>query len=318
MRYRKLRGVRALPFAGAVALAQLCAGRADAADARAQETLESAEQALVNLDYETANRSAASLADQRGLSHDQLVRVYRVLALTDAILDKEPAAREAFERLLAYDPSYAADPNLGPKVQAPFLEARGFMRAQAVQPGLDVSVALRASDGGTIRVTARDPLHVARRAVVGFRWSAEPGFTTIEVPLTPDAPATVPPPPLGTTRLDYYVQVYDERDDAFFEAGNPIAPKSATIELPPVMPLPLASPPRLESVAPPPPAHPAAHPSIFASPIFWAIAGVVVVGAGTGAYFAAHGSSSGGAPAATGVVLTPSAQCGYPASSACR
>jgi len=290
---------RALSFVAGVALS---AGSARAADSRVEQDLQAAEQALVSLDYEAANKAAASLAEEHGLSHAELVRAYRVLALTDAILDKEVAAREAFQRLLTYDPSYAADPNLGPKVQTPFLEARGFMRAQTTQPGLDVSVSVRDGVGGAVRVIARDPSHSAKRAVVGFRWGSDVAFSTEPIALVEGASAPVPPPPPGTTRLDYYVQVFDERDDAVLESGNPSAPKSVTVELTPVAPAPAPV--------------PSAHRSIFESPVFWTIAGIVVVGAGTGAYFAGRGGSSAASP--TAVSLSLSAQCGYPASSTCR
>ena len=279
-------------------------GLARAADPHVEQDLQAAEQALVNLDYEAANKAADAIAQEPGLSHEELVRVFRVVALTDAVLDKETAAREAFQRLLTYDPTYTADPNLGPKVQAPFLEARGFLRAQIAQPGIDVSVSLRSTDGGAIRVTTRDPLHIAQRAAVGFRWSADAAFTTEPVAIGDGASAPIPPPPIGTTRLDYYVQVFDEHGNAIFESGNATNPKSATVELSPV------------TTPPPPPPPIAPHRSILASPIFWTIAGVVVAGATTGVYFAARGTSSAAAP--TGILLTPSVQCGYPASSACR
>ena len=206
-------------------------GVARAADPRVQQDLEQAEQALVNLDYDGANKVAARLVQQHGLTHEQLVRSYRVLALTDAVLDKESAAREAFQQLLAYDPSYQGDANLGPKVQAPFMEARGFLRAQAVQPGIDVAVVLRASEPGTIRVTTRDPTHVAKRAAVSYRWGGDGAYTTAPVAIAEGATTDVPPPPTGTTRLDYYVQVFDDRDNAAFESGNAMVPKSATVDM---------------------------------------------------------------------------------------
>ncbi len=76
---------------------------------RIQQELETAEQGLVNLDYDNANKAATRLSQQRGLSHEQLVRVYRVIArVTDAVLDQGgPATRDAFQQLLTYhDPSY--------------------------------------------------------------------------------------------------------------------------------------------------------------------------------------------------------------------
>ncbi len=282
----------------ALALVLACHGVAHAADARAE--LEQAEQALVNLDYDGANRAAARIVQMHGLTHEQLVRAYRVLAVTDAVLDKGTAARDAFQQLLTYDPTYQVDPNLGPRVQGPFLEARGFMRAQPSQPGLDVSVVLRPREPGTIRVTARDPTHAGKRLVVGYRWGGDGPFQTTALAMGEGASADVPAPPVGTTRLDYYVQMLDANDNAALEYGNPAIPKTATVDV--------------GSRQGPGPAPAEEHHSIFASPIFWTIAGVVVAGGATAAYFATRGTSSGGSPGASGpptsATLTPSLVCG--------
>lgn len=297
--------VRFLSGAAFVAVVGLRPAVVLAADARVQQDLESAEQALVNLDYEAANKSATRIVQQRGLSHEQLVRVYRVLALTDAILDKEAAAREAFQQLLVCDPTYTGDPNLGPKVQGPFLEARGFLRAQAVQPGVDVSVVLRPAEPGTIRVTTRDPLHLARRVTVGFRWGADAEFTTAAVPVGEGSAAAIPPPPVGTTRLDYYVQVADDRDDVIFESGNAASPKSATVDV---------------TAAATPAGRTGSeteHRSIFGSPVFWVVTGVVLAGAATGVYFATR-KATDVTLAPTSATLSPSLFCGGTADGKCH
>jgi hypothetical protein len=305
---------RALAFAALLALASF-APRARAADAKVQQDLEQAEQALVNLDYDTANKIATRLAQAHGLSHDQVVRTYRLLALTDAVLDKEAASRDAFIALLTFDPNYAGDPNLGPKVQAPFMEAKGTMRAQAVQPGLDATVTLPSSDPGQAHVTTRDPTHVSKKVVFAYRWAGDPTFTTVPVAAGDNVPADITPAPPGTTRLEYYAQALDANDSVVFEVGNPNTPKTATVE---IAPAPVGG---VGGGAPVQESH-----SIFASPWFWTVAGVVVAGAGTGIYLAAHKSSSGGeappgqtgptgpGPQPTGVpsgaLLVPSLQCG--------
>jgi hypothetical protein len=68
------------------------------------------------------------------------------------------------------------------------------------------------------------------------------------------------------------------------EVGNPTSPKSAIVDLPK--------------------GAPAGKPTIFASPIFWAVAGVVVAGAATTAILLTRPK------AATGATLTGGADCG--------
>jgi hypothetical protein len=272
-----------------------------------QQELEHAEQAVRDLEYEVANQVAARLVQAHGLTHDQLVRSYRILASTDAVLGKEAAAREAFQQLLLYEPTFEADANLSPKVRAPFMEAQGVARAQPVQPGIDVAVTLRPNTAGTIRVTTRDPTGVARRGTVSYRWSDAGAFTVAPVAIAKGATVDLPPPPQGTTRLDYYVEIFDERDDAIFESGTAAAPKSATVDLS----APVVTPGGGEVAR----TEPAPHRTFLASPIFWTVTGVVLAGVATGLYFAVRPENktieSPGVPSpATSATLVPVLQCG--------
>lgn len=271
---RKLALLVALVFAVSALLSLSSPRVCIAAEGKAQTDLESAEQALVNLDYEIANKTAERVIRQKGLSHEQLVRAYRVLALTHAVLDHETPAREAFQYLLTIDPDYQGDPNLGPKVQAPFMEARGFIRAQAVKSGIEVSVVLHAAEPGTLRVTTRDPTHLAKRVNVGWRWGSDGSFTVSTVPVSEGQTVTVPTAPQGTSRLDYYAQAVDDREASIFEVGNANVPKSATVEVPAPLGYGGAGVDSKRNEGK----------SVFASPVFWVIAGAVVIAGGVTAY----------------------------------
>jgi hypothetical protein len=275
-----------------------------AADAKTQSDLESAEQGLVNLDYEAANKMAERVVRQKGLSHEQLVRAYRVLALTHAVLDHENPAREAFQYLLTIDPDYAGDPNLGPKVQAPFLEARGFIRAQAVRPGIEVGVSLHPGEAGSLRVTTRDPTHIAKRVSVGWRWGSEGAYTVSNVPPADGQVVPVSPAPPGSSRLDYYAMALDDRDGAVFEVGNPNVPKSATVEAPSRVAgggAGAAGGEQTESR------------SVFASPVFWIVTSVILIGGGVTAGVLVSqkkGETQTVTTPPTSATLLPGLQCG--------
>jgi hypothetical protein len=273
------------PAPAPVATPVPAAGSVDAAT-----DLAASEKAYANLDYDNANLVAARVLNDKGLTHDQLVRALRVLSLTDAALGHEDQAREEFIELLTYAADFQVDPNLGPRVTAPFLEARGFWRAQPQKPGVEVTPSVHADGPGTLRVVTRDPTHIVKTGSVGFRWGSTEAYTT--APLAVSGPGDgiafdVPERPANVTRLDYYAQVFDERGDAVMEVGNPTSPKSAVVDLP-----------KGAAVAA------AGGHSIFASPIFWAVAGVVVAGAATTAILLTRPKS------ATGATLTGGADCG--------
>jgi hypothetical protein len=218
------------------------------------------------------------------------LRAYRVLAVTHAVLDHDDEAREAFIVLLTLDPEHKVDPNLGPRVTAPYQEAKGYWRAQTVKPGLDVTVTVRAGEGGVVRVAVRDPTKIARKVTVGHRWSAHGEFSLRSAPVAEAITIDVPPPPPDRTRLDYYVSATDERDGVVFEHGTPANPKSSFTEARPA----LASRSRDEGS------------SIFASPVFW-IAGAVLLSGGLTTFLVLRPKEQ---EAPTSAILTPTLNCG--------
>jgi hypothetical protein len=238
--------------------------------------VETAEHLYSKLDYEKANDVAERVLKQKGLTHDQLVRTYRVLAVTYAVLDKEEQSREAFLRLLVIEPEYTVDTNLGPKVSTPFVEARGQFRSLSAKPGIEVAPVVR-QGGGQLRVTTRDPTRIVKRVTVGYRWTASGDYTITNVAVG-DAAVEVAPATGGRTRLDFYAAALDDHDSIVFEAGSAQLPKSVFAE---------ATARAVEKPGPPgDKVEGSKGGSVFTSPVFWIIAGAAVVGGGTAAFFA--------------------------------
>ena len=267
----------ALSLASPPALAQRAGGKPTGGASSLQSApadVETAEQLYAKLDYDGANAVAERVVKKTGLTHDQLLRAYRVLAVTCAILDREEQARDAFLQLLTYEPDYQADPNLGPKVNTPFMEARGSFRSLSSKPGIEVSASVSTS-GGTLRVTTRDPTRIVKRVNVGYRWTSSGEYSISQInPGEVVVAVEVAAPPAGRTRLDFYVQALDERDNAVLEAGNPSVPKSAFAEAG-------ASSGAARGSGK------AEGGSVFSSPIFWIATGLAVLGGGAAAaYFA--------------------------------
>jgi hypothetical protein len=291
----------ALSLAASSALAQRSGGAKPAGRASTLEAppadVETAEQLYAKLDYDAANAMAERVVRKGNLTHDQLVRAYRILAMTYAVLDKEEPARHAFLQLLTYDAAYQADPNLGPKVNTPFMEARGSFRSLPSKPGIEASASVSTS-GGTLRVTTRDPTRMVKRVNVGYRWTSSGEYSISQVnagqvnagQAVVAVEVTAPPP--GRTRLDFYAQALDERENAVLEAGNPSVPKSAFAE---------AGSEGADGVRP----AKTEGTSVFSSPFFWIAASVAVIGGGTASYFALRPQDP-----PTRAVLSPVIVCG--------
>jgi hypothetical protein len=303
-RRRHRRGATlALGLAIAVAGAQLRAPLAFAAPPPAADVtlpapsdaatdLALAEKYYANMDYVRANAMAARVAAQQLLKHSELVEALRLVALTDAALGKQDQAREDFIEVLTYAPDLQIDPNLGPRVTAPFLEARGFWRAQPERPGMEVAVTVHADGPGTLRVITRDPTGIVKSGKVGFRWGSSVPFAVFPLTVSSDGVVfDVPERPANLARLDYYAQVVDARGAVVMEVGTPTSPKSATVEVPKTAVVVAAAPEKKGG-------------SIFASPFFWTGAAVVVAGAAVATYFLTRPRNP------TGATLTGGATCG--------
>lgn len=258
---------------------------------QAPADVDTAEQLYAKLDYEAAKGVAERVLKKSNLTHDQLVRAYRVLAVTAAILDNHEEAQEAFLQLLTLDPDYTVDPNLGPKVTQPFMEARGQYRTLTSKPGVEVVANVR-TDGGQLRVTTRDPRKMVKKVTVGYRWTSSGEYTVSQIVVGDGVPVEVAAAPAGRTRLDFYAQALDERDNAVLESGNPAVPKSAFAEAG-------------AKGGGPGGGGGGGGGGVLSSPFFWIFAGAAVAGGGTALFFALRPEDP-----ATKASLAPQIRCG--------
>jgi len=256
----------------------------------AKSELAKAEQAYSALDYPAAN-AAASTALQRGdLTHDELVRATRILALSSVALDKPAAAKDAFVLLLTYDPTYTVDARLGPRYREPFNEAKGFWSSQSSKPGMETQVMVSARAPGSIRVTTRDPTSVVKRVIVSYRWAPAKNFVQAAAK-TGDSHVDVPAAPAGATRLDYFVRAEDSNGSVVFENGSANAPRFGVVQA--------------ENASG---GAAKENKSVFASPIFWVVTGVLVAGAAT--TIALVATQGGDTSTVVSNRWTPSLRCG--------
>jgi hypothetical protein len=260
--------------------------------------LDLAETAYANVDFEGASNFARHALGQRGLTQDELVRGYRMLARVDAVLDRSDESRAAFVMLLTLSPDEKDDKNLPPKMTDRLAEARGVVSGFAVRPGIEVTAALRQREGGAVRVALHDPTHIAHHVVVSYRWTGDGSFVTRTRDAADTLSVDVPPPPPGASRFDFYAEGLDDHDSIVFESGTPDGPRTTSLALVEIVP----PPPRITPL--PPPSHETPNRGVFASPVFWAIAAGAVVAGGVILFAATRPGS------ATSVSLSPSLDCG--------
>lgn len=268
------------------------ASKAESADDAKGSSVDAAEDAYAKLDYDTANKAAKEAIETGHLSHDELVRAQRVLAVSHAVLDRGDEARQAFIDLLGFDPEFKVDPNLGPKVTTPFFEARGFWRGQSKQPGVEVKVEGRVSTGGSLVIAIRDPRHIVKAAELGYRWGPSGEFQKKKLATNGSSTIDFAGAPGTETRLDYYISATDDRENVVLAAGAPSAPKNHIFEA--------------AAGGSGGPQAPKEKKSVLGSPVFWGVTGgVVAAAAGTVLFFALQPAAQPDA-----ATMSPALYCG--------
>ena len=259
-----------------------CGSQRTPAEEPTRADVETAEKHYSSLEYDQASRTAVLVLKQKGLAREQMIRTYRVLALSLAALDRGDESRSAFVTLLAMDPDFQVDSNLGPRFTSPFFEARGYWRGQAVKPGVEAQSAPKPGESAAVRVTLHDPTHIARKVTVMARWAPPANeYASYNVPPAAETSqnVSVGTPPKGASRLEYYVSVTDSNENIVMEAGNVSSPRSA----------------QLPTEAAPTPSgavigggeNRKSGGGIFSSPAFWVVlGGLALGGAGAGIFFA--------------------------------
>ena len=225
------------------------------------------------MDFQQTLRHALKALENGGHSRRELIRIYQLLGISAAALEREEDARDAYIRMLALDPDHEVDRNLAPRLRSPFLEAKGYWTARSDRLEAEVELA---RDDGALRVTLGDPLDMAQAVIVRARPAGATSWSDTRVPALDSQ--LVPVDGLAEAdRVEYAVEVHDAYGNRLLELGTVGSPR-ALGEMP---------------VGPGPGNEPEGGDTIFSSPIFWGVAGAVVIGATLGIVFAVSDSSVG-------------------------
>jgi len=250
-------------------LATLLSASAAAAQqpANGRALLQQAEEAYLQVDIEATEQLAQRAIEVGHNTVEDTARIYALLGWAAALQQHDDAARDAFVKMLAIKPDSRMDSSLGPRLQSPFLEARGFWAAQAQRLGAEVSLSEDSDDELAVSAAISDPLGMAGSVVVRTRPAGQRDFRETRHP----ASRRVRVPVAGGSELRYVdavVVVLDERGNEIIRVGTDVAPQRL----------------RGPGATTGPTGPTDSGPSIFSSPWFWVISGAVLVGAAVTIY----------------------------------
>lgn len=239
--------------------------------------LDQAEEALVNIDFEKAGDLAEkALKTGKLASPDQSSRARYLVGVGAASRDDMALAKESFRAAISINPDLPVDSSLGPKLNSPFLEARGELSVR--KEYLSAEVAIEQSPTGPVAtVSVSDPVRVAKQVGIGLRptlyESSEARPFQWESAKIERLEASIPLEQLGIRDqseleddidgFDLAVVVKDEYGNVIFRVGSEGRP---------------------EHDANPYFSEPTAFEELVSSPWFWLGTVVVVGAAGTAVY----------------------------------
>lgn len=227
----------------------------------AQDLLEQAEEAYLQVDFDEAARLAQGALETGDNDARRVFRIYQIIGFARAVAGDAEGARNAYMRMLAVRPDAQGDRDQSPQLRAPLLEARGYWANRSERFGLDL---LPSTAQRGMRVRLSDPLRMAASITLYTRSLGD--FSYDEARLPPRSSQLTPVSQLGDGEaIEYYAAIYDPYGNQLFTVGSEDEPRRFG---------------ELATVAATPAQNDSNQGSLFRSPVFWSIAGAVLVAGG--------------------------------------
>lgn len=180
-----------------------------------------AEQAYLDVDFETIQLHGEDALAGGRLTPQQLVRVYQLLGIAAVALGDSEAAHRYFVVMLAIDPAARLPSTVPPRLRGPYMEARGEVSARSQQ--LTAEVGLAHAEGG-VRVVVTDPFELVRRLRVHARVEGAAEYETTER----EVQGEVLVPVAGGSsaeRVECWVELVDQFGNRVLQLGDAIEPR---------------------------------------------------------------------------------------------
>lgn len=183
--------------------------------------LTDAESAYAAVDFEKTLSTAQKALEAGGLNHTQMVRAYKLIGISATALDQRDRGREAFVRMLAFDPDIQLEQNLSPALRGPFMEARGYWVTHPDRMKASVDLVRQR---GALRVDVSDPLDMASSVVIRARVEGEDHFAESRLNAVERSYVDVD----GADeegRVEYSLLILDEYGNRILEFGDDEVPE---------------------------------------------------------------------------------------------
>lgn len=196
-----------------------------AAECRSNPHLSRAKDQYDRLEFDRAARTLQRAIEYSKNCRWDLAEIYRLKAFVDAVNAERERCQRAFEILLALDPDYTMPPEVPPKIQNCFDDAKRVPPERRelklvhtppaeVQPNAPVSLPVRVVD----------PLRLVDQVQVYFRREGVKVFTTVSARADENVSVVIPalsvPPDEKGYDMEYFIRAVDRWEGTLEEEGS--------------------------------------------------------------------------------------------------
>jgi hypothetical protein len=194
--------------------------------------------ALVEQDVDKA-KLALDAAERAGhLDYRSHITLWEQRGIAAAFVQDQKRASEAFEKLLAIDPTHYLPSRFKPEVLLPFERQRDEMKKKGAT-SLDVNWPNGLKTGEPIPLEVEvllDPRGFLRHATVFVRARGDTAWRATDVPLAPNAPAKLKIPAVQATKgtsLELYLRAYDDKGNEVLAWADATRPREIPLRYEP-------------------------------------------------------------------------------------
>lgn len=222
--------VRVLWVVSCLFLSTLAAPGARAGGGPTDALIERAARAYTNLDFEKSLRILNQALAQKGNSREQLVRIHHLTGLGLGAIGRYDIARQAFERLLALDPTFRLGADVSPRVRKPFDELVKLNPRRIEVRSLPPPHAQLGKPLVMTFEVVNDKLGMARSIQVWYRRGAAGAYNTIRAALKGEGEhrVSIPAPAWESTsdadNLSWYAEVEGDNRSVLQNFGDAMHP----------------------------------------------------------------------------------------------
>jgi hypothetical protein len=208
--------------------------QAGGSECRSNPHLSRAKDEYDRLEFDRAARTLQRAIEYSRNCRWDLAEIYRLKAFVDAVNAERERCQRAFEILLALDPEYQMPPDVPPKIQNCFQDAKRVpVERRELRLVHTAPTEAQPNSPVSLPVKVVDPLRLVDQVQVYFRRQGVKIFTAVVARADENVSVVIPalsvPPDEKGYKMEYFVRAVDRWEGTLAEEGTARQPKAFAV-----------------------------------------------------------------------------------------